>query len=851
MSAEIIHLKKTDETITHNPRSAFSVDEGDVLVYVVPWSETRDEIAGQRVMLCEVNAGHSIPAFAWKDQSFVSWRFMITPRQESAAMHVIEGGATIPLKKRFLSNAGISTYDIEGFERSLVEFYNEKKLSDDVFIERGVKRGPAIQKEAYEAIRGGVNGQDYVPDRSATDLYNVLSYICLKIKTKIMPFDQMEKTVSDMTVQEMARVSHLICREVTLDENWYKDDCGILIADLEGRPVACLPRSQKGYIIYDVKAGKARRLTEKIARSIDLSAYSIRRSLPRTVLKKKDMVAFVRRGIYPSRIASILIFNAICTLIGVLVPKMNQLVYDKYIPLGNEQVLLEIGAVIASFMIGNVFISLVEKLQKNRVSCSAGYEMQDAMYQRAMDLSESFYRENNSADLAQRLMGFGSMTNQLVSLIVVNGFTLVMSLIYLVQMITYSRPLALVGGLMLLVYSLIIYGFSRLQTRHRREIAENNSEAVGKLYQFLGGVDKIRMAGAEERAILEYTLPASRKVRAGITAGRISALISILTDAGSVLFSVVLYYMMVKGKNQISTGSFLAFNSAFGALTGGIMGFVGAISSFVEMKPQLKRLAPFMSAAPESDGGEDPVIDLTGDVSLEHVTFAYNPVQGNVLNDLSLHIKKGEYVAIVGPSGCGKSTILKLLMGFESPNEGKICYDNKDLASLDKNMLRRKIGVVLQNGKLIAGSIYENIKITSQKATMEDVMQVIADVGLKEDIEAMPMGIHTVLSESGNTISGGQQQRILIARAICNAPPILYFDEATSALDNQTQAIVCKSLEQRNMTRVVIAHRLSTVMHCDRIIVIDGGRISEEGTYEQLMAKGGLFYQMAIRQLVQ
>ena len=241
---------------------------------------------------------------------------------------------------------------------------------------------------------------------------------------------------------------------------------------------------------------------------------------------------------------------------------------------------------------------------------------------------------------------------------------------------------------------------------------------------------------------------------------------------------------------------------------------------------------------------------LRGEVSLCNVVFSYDKSGARVLNGIDLDIAPGEYVGIVGASGSGKSTLLKLLLGFEKPDEGRVCYDGKDLRQLDKREVRKQLGVVLQNGRLIAGSIYENITITAPHATMEEVKAVIEAVGLKDDIAQMPMGVHTVLSESSGTISGGQRQRILIARAIINRPAVLIFDEATSALDNVTQAAVCESLERMNVTRIVVAHRLSTVRNCDRILVLDNGKIAEEGSYESLMAKNGLFRQFASRQTI-
>lgn len=263
----------------------------------------------------------------------------------------------------------------------------------------------------------------------------------------------------------------------------------------------------------------------------------------------------------------------------------------------------------------------------------------------------------------------------------------------------------------------------------------------------------------------------------------------------------------------------------------------------------LDRLKPILETLPEYEEDSELPGDLTGDIEIANVSFAYDEASGLVLNDLSVHIESGEYVGIVGASGCGKSTLLKLLLGFEKPQSGKIFYDSKDIDRMDKRELRKKFGVVLQDGRLIGGSIFDNITISSPKATIKDAERVAEQVGLAEDIKRMPMGMHTVVSEMGGTISGGQQQRILIARAIVGKPKILFFDEATSALDNVTQAMVCESLNKLHATRLVIAHRLSTVMDCDRILVMDKGRIVEEGSYEALMEQHGLFYELASRQL--
>ena len=403
---------------------------------------------------------------------------------------------------------------------------------------------------------------------------------------------------------------------------------------------------------------------------------------------------------------------------------------------------------------------------------------------------------------------------------------------------------------MILIFGALVFFLSQKTIRYYKKAREYKGESTGKLYQFITGIDKIRMAGAEERAIFEFLQPVTNEKKEAIKANHIGSASSVLISSGATIFSMILYFMMVKRNIGLSIGSFIAFNTAFGSFTGSIMGLVGALSEYMQTKPIIQRIKPIFDTAVEDDDEKDSIDELKGDIIVDRVTFGYSK-DTQVLKDFSIHIYPGEYVAIVGPSGCGKSTLLKLLLGFEKPDQGTVFYDGKDLSSINKHLLRKKIGVVLQNGCLIAGSIYDNITITGENPNIKDVNAVIEDVGLKQDIDAMPMGVHTMMNESGGTISGGQLQRILIARAIYNNPSILFFDEATSALDNITQAKVCNSLEKRHITRLVIAHRLSTVQNCDRIIVVDKGKVIEEGNYQKLMNDKGMFYQMAIRQLAE
>jgi ATP-binding cassette subfamily C protein len=302
------------------------------------------------------------------------------------------------------------------------------------------------------------------------------------------------------------------------------------------------------------------------------------------------------------------------------------------------------------------------------------------------------------------------------------------------------------------------------------------------------------------------------------------------------------------GQTPMSTGVFVGFTAAFAQLMQACLGLAAALISVLSIAPLYDRARPILEGVPELDGQKSDPGELSGDIEVRHVTFRYRQDGPPILKDISFRIAPGQFVALVGASGSGKSTLCRLLLRFETPDLGSIFYDQRDLAHLDVQAVRQQIGVVLQNGRIRAGSIYSNLVGTSA-LTLEDAWEAARMAGLDTDIEAMPMGMQTVLGEGGGSLSGGQRQRLLIARALVRRPRIVFFDEATSALDNETQAIVSRSLDNLRATRVVIAHRLSTIEKADWIYVLDQGELVEQGPYQALLAKDGHFAALAKRQL--
>jgi ATP-binding cassette subfamily C protein len=414
----------------------------------------------------------------------------------------------------------------------------------------------------------------------------------------------------------------------------------------------------------------------------------------------------------------------------------------------------------------------------------------------------------------------------------------------------YNVKLALFACLFVLISILVTFVFGRIEMNHERESMKISNKISGLVLEILSGIAKFKIAGAESRAFYQWaqTFKVQRKIssKKRLAQNGLSTFNAIFTT----ITSGFIFYFIIRTKNAgLTAGDFIAFNGAFAKFFSSMVSLSQTFMSVNTIVPMFELSKPILETLPEFDEEKkDPGI-LTGNIEINHVTFRYKEDAPIVLDDVSIKINEGEYVALVGPSGCGKSTLFRTLLGFEKPQSGKIYYDVQDLDSIDVRAVRKQLGVVLQIGQLMSGDIFTNIVASNPNLTMKDAVEAAKMAGFHADIEQMPMGMHTMISEGAGTLSGGQRQRLLIARAIVNKPRIIYFDEATSALDNTTQAIVSKSLDNLKATRIVIAHRLSTIVNCDRIIVMDKGRVVEDGTYDELMKRNGVFSQLAARQL--
>jgi len=467
---------------------------------------------------------------------------------------------------------------------------------------------------------------------------------------------------------------------------------------------------------------------------------------------------------------------------------------------------------------------------------------------RIFNLPASFFKDFTAGELSSRFSSLGNLVSMITNTVLTTGLTALFSFVYIFQMIGYA-PMLVMPGLMIILAMLIFSILTTvIQLSVSRRMMKLQAKLSGLVFALFSGVQKIKLAGAEKRAFARWSAAYTdigRLTYAPPFFLRINSAISVLLTFGGTL---VLFYFA--GTAGISPADYIAFTIAYGAVSSAILALGGIAMTAANIKPMLEMVEPILQAIPENSGNKRIISALSGGFEVNSVTFRYDPGGPAILDNLSLKVRSGEYLGVVGKTGCGKSTLLRVLLGFEEPETGAIYYDGHDLAALDMQSVSRQIGVCLQNGKLFPGDIFSNIIITAPWKTLEDAWEAARLAGIAEDIKAMPMNMHTMISEGSGGISGGQRQRLLIARALVSRPKLVFFDEATSALDNITQKHVAESLAALKCTRVVIAHRLSTIRNCDRIIVLDQGRIIEEGSYEDLVARQGSFYELTRRQII-
>jgi NHLM bacteriocin system ABC transporter ATP-binding protein len=671
-------------------------------------------------------------------------------------------------------------------------------------------------------------------------------------------------------IEAITRLSGTRARRVRLRDKWWDDDVGPLLAfrKANGSPVALVQRASwwgmsRRYQVIDGETGAVSDLTETLAEDFEEVAYSFVRPLPVMDELSFNRLSWAVIKPYLPDFKLMLLFSFLTGLLGAVMPVANRMMIDKVIPDANRDLMQELAVGLAGMSIGLFLFGLSTGLISIRVRTAMTAHMQAAVMDRLLRLPLKFFRQYSSGDLLNRAMMISEISAGFSMTTLSTLFGLLGTLIMLFMCFLYSAKLALLAVAAAVLTAVFSITYSFLMRQKSLELEKESGVLFGFVTQMINGVTKLQIAGADQRALNQWARRYGHQLRESYAIAQLqhqSSLVNMTVQTGS---TIALYYLaggMVAetaamqavsplAPALLTVGVFFAVQGAFGAVIGGIVGFFSTFITIYQQLVKRELVRPILSETVESGANRTEPGRIDGHIAIHNVTFRYQPEGPKVLDNISLKVHPGEFIALVGPSGSGKSTILKLLLGFDFPESGQILVDKKDVAELNMLSVRRQIGVVLQDGKINAGTLYHAI-CGASSLSMDEAWEAAEAAGFAEDVKSFPMGMHTLLPEGASTLSGGQRQRLLIARALATRPRMVFFDEATSALDNRTQAIVTESLRKRKVTRVVIAHRLNTIIDADRIYVLDKGAILQSGTYAELMQQeGSLFHRMASRQI--
>ena len=637
-------------------------------------------------------------------------------------------------------------------------------------------------------------------------------------------------------------------RKVELNDSYEGDSSSplLIFTFLKNIPVVLFPKGKEKYYYINYQTGKKVYIKASLVNRIELEAYSFYRPLPNKKVSVKEYAKYIQKSIRPIDIILLILFTGLATGVGLILPYLTKMLTGDVAMNKNMSQFILVSIYVVAAATGLLLVNAVKSFVNTRISIKIEKSVTEATMMRVLSLPTSFFKKYNTGELTMRFKSVPSLANTIVGSVFVTLISVIMSLAYLFQLVGFAPVLILPVALILITSTAFSILISVIQREYHRKQLELSSKEAGVTYEMINGIQKIRLSGSEKRVFAKWASAYSRSAKVKYRPPLILRLSGAITLLITLLGNIALYYVAVK--SGVDVGNYMAFVTSYGVLSGAFASVVSMVGVLFTLQPMYEMARPILESEPESTIDKKIIDSITGNIRLENVSFRYNETGPLIVNDLSLDIKEGEYIAIVGQTGCGKSTLVRLLLGFEKPISGNIFFDDNNIDSVDLSSLRRNIGTVLQNGTLFHADIFSNIIISSPNLKEEDAWIAAEIANIADDIREMPMGMKTVISEGQGGISGGQKQRIMIARAIVHHPKVLVFDEATSALDNKTQKSISDSIAKLNCTRIVIAHRLSTIKNADRIIMLEGGKIIEEGNYQTLIDKKGKFAELVERQ---
>ena len=636
-------------------------------------------------------------------------------------------------------------------------------------------------------------------------------------------------------------------RKVELNDEYVGDpNAPLLIFTFTNIPVILFPKGKDKYCYINYSTGKKTKIDASLVNRLEIDALSFYRPLPSKKVSIKEYLKYITKSVRPLDIVLLVLFAALASGVGMVLPYLTKILTGDVVQSKDINQFILFSIYVVATATGLLLMKAIQGFVNSRISIKIEKAVLAATMSKVLNLPPSFFKKYNTGELAARFNAVPRLASIIINGVFITLVSVVMSLAYLVQLVGFAPVLILPVALILLVSTAFSIFISILKRNYQKKQLELSSKEAGVTYELINGIQKIRLSGSEKRVFAKWASYYSKAAKVTYQPPLILRLSSAITLLITLLGNIALYYVAVR--YNVDVGNYMAFTTSYGVLSAAFASVVEMVGVVFTIQPVYEMARPILQSEVENTQGKKTLESISGNIKLENVSFRYNENSPLVVDNLSLDIKEGDYIAIVGQTGCGKSTLVRLLLGFEKPISGSVYYDGNNLEELDVSSLRRNIGTVMQNGTLFHADILSNIIISSPSIGEEAAWEAAEIANIAKDIREMPMGMKTVISEGQGGISGGQKQRIMIARAIVHKPKILIFDEATSALDNMTQKSISESINKLNCTRIVIAHRLSTIKNADRIIMIENGKIIEDGNYQALIDKKGKFAELVDRQ---
>ncbi|MFF7857297.1 NHLP bacteriocin export ABC transporter permease/ATPase subunit [Streptomyces sp. NPDC007904] len=716
----------------------------------------------------------------------------------------------------------------------------------------GIRAGEAVRAQADRTLLASIGKR---PGQRTTAADADATYAACKLVARAAGITLAEPARSGTggdrldPVERVALASRVRTRAVRLDGRWWREDVGPLVGHraLSGAPVALLWR-RGGYVAVHPATGRETPVEKANADEFEPRAVMFYRPLPERRLGPLGLLRFCMTGTRGD-LTGLLLSGLVTVAIGALVPLATGKVLGEFVPTARTGLIAQTCvAVIVGSVVAAAFM-LLQNLTLLRLEGRVEATLQPAVWDRLLRLPTAFFTERSTGELASAAMGISAIRRLLAGVGPTVAQSVTVGAMNLGLLLWFSVPMALAAVGMLVVIAGVFLGLGLWQVRWQRRLVVLTNKLNNQAFQTLRGLPKLRVAAAENYAYAAWASEFARSRELQQRVGRIKNLTAVLGAVYLPLCTLAMFMLLAgPARGSMTAAEFLTFNTSVTMVLTSVTQLTGAFVSGVAALPLFEQIKPVLDATPEVRTASTRPGPLSGAIEARRLSFRYSDDGPLVLDDVSFEVRPGEFVAIVGPSGCGKSTLLRLLIGFDRPLSGSVLYDGQDLAALDQSAVRRQCGVVLQHAQPFTGSILDVICGT-EAYTPEEAMAAAEMAGLAEDIRRMPMGLHTIVSGSG-AVSGGQRQRLMIAQALIRRPRILFFDEATSALDNETQRTVIESTRALRATRIVIAHRLSTVLDADRVVVMEDGKVVQQGPPAQLLADThGRLHELVRRQM--